>query len=181
MRQIQCTCTEFWCVQCHRPAGPSALSKRQIQGKCFDLSHFLSESKCKVVNIIHTKKKKNGFEMFLNMKKSNKFTQQKIWISWCDIHMREQAPKAPCTVRAQYAECRLDIFNTLRVFTHNQSENNKLNRSVWITYVWISWVYVTFKEVYRSIYPSHHIAITHGGKLKLQISFLFFFPGSVAC
>ena len=58
MRQIQCTGTEFWCVQCPRPAGPDALDKHQIQGKCFDLSHFLSKSKYKFINLIHTWQKK---------------------------------------------------------------------------------------------------------------------------
>ena len=31
IRQIQCTCTEFQCVQCPRPAGSNALDKHQIQ------------------------------------------------------------------------------------------------------------------------------------------------------
>ena len=47
--------TEFWCVQCPRPAGPSALDKHQFQSKCFNLSHFPSESKCKFINLIHTR------------------------------------------------------------------------------------------------------------------------------
>ena len=36
IRQIQCTRTEFWCVQCPRPAGPSALDKHQIQASALD-------------------------------------------------------------------------------------------------------------------------------------------------
>ena len=54
IRQIQCTRTEFWCVQCPRPAGPSALDKHQIQASALDLSHFTSKSKCRFINLIHT-------------------------------------------------------------------------------------------------------------------------------
>ena len=54
IRQIQCTRTEFWCVQCPRPAGPSALDKHQIQASALDLSYFTSKSKCKFINLIHT-------------------------------------------------------------------------------------------------------------------------------
>ena len=57
IRQIQCTRTEFWCVQCPRPAGPSALDKHQIQSSALDLSYFTSKSKCKFINLIHTRQK----------------------------------------------------------------------------------------------------------------------------
>ena len=57
IRQIQCMCTEFWCVQCPRPAGPSALDKHQIQASALDLSCFTSKSKCKFINLIHTRQK----------------------------------------------------------------------------------------------------------------------------
>ena len=49
IRQIQCMRTEFWCVQCPRPAGPSALDKHQIQASALDLSYFTSKSKCKFI------------------------------------------------------------------------------------------------------------------------------------
>ena len=57
IRQIQCTRTEFWCVQCPRPAGPSALDKHQIQASAMDSSYFTSKSKCKFINLIHTQQK----------------------------------------------------------------------------------------------------------------------------
>ena len=57
IRQIQCTRTEFWCVKCPRPAGPSALDKHQIQASALDLSYFMSKSKCKFINLIHTRQK----------------------------------------------------------------------------------------------------------------------------
>ena len=57
IRQIQCTRTEFWCVQCLKPAGPSALDKHQIQTSTLDLSNFPSKSKCTLVNPIHTRQK----------------------------------------------------------------------------------------------------------------------------
>ena len=60
--------------------------------------------------------------MSINMKGIDKFTQGKIWISRCDIHTREHlgasthpkhhAMSGPSTRSA------VDIFNTLRVFTH---------------------------------------------------------------
>ena len=59
IRQIQCTRTEFWCVQCPRPAGPSALDKHQIQASALDLSYFKSKIKCKFINLIHTRQKNN--------------------------------------------------------------------------------------------------------------------------
>ena len=53
IRQIQCTHTEFWCVQCPRLAGPScgpsALDKHQIQVSVLDLSYFTRKSKCKFI------------------------------------------------------------------------------------------------------------------------------------
>ena len=57
IRQIQCTRTEFWCVQCPRPTGPSALDKHQIQASALDLSYFMSKSKSKFINLIHTRQK----------------------------------------------------------------------------------------------------------------------------
>ena len=57
IRQIQCMRTEFWCVQCPRPTGPSALDKHQIQASALDLSYFTSKSKCKFINLIHTRQK----------------------------------------------------------------------------------------------------------------------------
>ena len=57
IRQVQCTRTEFWCVQCPRPAGPSALDKHQIQASALELSYFTSKSKCKFINLIHTRQK----------------------------------------------------------------------------------------------------------------------------
>ena len=39
------------------------------------------------------------------MKNINNFTQWKIWISRCDVHTHDHAPKAPRAVWAQYAEC----------------------------------------------------------------------------
>ena len=66
IRQIQCTRTEFWCVQCPKPAGPSALDKHQIQASALDLSYFTSKSKCKFINLIHTQhKKQNNLLMFV--------------------------------------------------------------------------------------------------------------------
>ena len=50
------------------------------------------------------------------MKNINNFTQWKKWISRCDVHARDHAPKAPRAVWAQYAECS-GHFHTLRVFT----------------------------------------------------------------
>ena len=57
IRQIQCTRTEFWCVQCPKPTGLSALDKHQIQASALDLSYFTSKSKCKFINLIHTQQK----------------------------------------------------------------------------------------------------------------------------
>ena len=61
IRQIQCTRTEFWCVQCPRPAGLSALNRHQIQASALDLSYFTSKSKCKFINLIHTQQKNKIF------------------------------------------------------------------------------------------------------------------------
>ena len=108
IRQIQCTHTEFWCIQCLRPAGPSALDKHQIQASALDLSYFTSKSKCKFINLIHTRQKhkiiclclwkilnKMALKMPLNMKKIKK------WISRCDVRTRDLAPKTPRAVWAQ--------------------------------------------------------------------------------
>ena len=54
------------------------------------------------------------------MKNINNFTQWKKWISGCDVHERDQAPKAPRAVWAQSwrsTRSAVDIFNTLRVFS----------------------------------------------------------------
>ena len=48
---------EFWCIQCPRPAGPSALDKHQIQASPLDLSYFMGKSKCKFINLIHSRQK----------------------------------------------------------------------------------------------------------------------------
>ena len=63
-------------------AGLSALDKHQIQGKCFDLSHFLSKSifkrihtwlKHKIIpNMFVKTYKLTGFEKPLSMKSINK-------------------------------------------------------------------------------------------------------------
>ena len=47
----------IWCVQCPRPAGPSAWDKHQIQASALDLSYFTSKSKCKFINLIDTRQK----------------------------------------------------------------------------------------------------------------------------
>ena len=65
IRQIQCTRTEFWCVQCPRPVGLSAFDKHQIQASALDLSYFTSKSKCKFINLIHTRQKQNHLLMFV--------------------------------------------------------------------------------------------------------------------
>ena len=61
--------------------------------------------------------------MSLNMKITNEFTQQKIWISRCDVHEREHAPKAPCAFGAQYAECIRHFQYTLRVYSRANERN----------------------------------------------------------
>ena len=66
IRQTQCTRTEFWCVQCPRPAGRSELDKHQIQASALDLSYFTSKSRCKFINLIHTRQKnKTHLPMFV--------------------------------------------------------------------------------------------------------------------
>ena len=132
IRQIQCTRTEFWCVQCPRPAGPSALDKHQIQSSALDLSYFTSKSKCKFINLIHTRQKNKIIcsclwkivnKMALKCHKTRiltNFTQWKKWISRCDVRARYHAPNAPRAVWAQSwrsTRSAVDIFNTLRVFT----------------------------------------------------------------
>ena len=67
--------------------------------------------------------------MSLGMKSINEFTQQKISISRCDVHTCEHAPKEPCAVRAQYAECIRHFQYTTHLYT-SQSENKKLSRCV---------------------------------------------------
>ena len=111
IRQIQCTRTEFWCVQCPRPAGPSALDKHQIQSSALDLSYFTSKSTCKFINLIHTRQKNKIIcsclwkiinKMALKCHKTRRiltnFTQWKKWISRCDVLARDHAPKAPRAV-----------------------------------------------------------------------------------
>ena len=144
MRQIQCTCTEFWCVQCPRPAGPSALDKHLIQGKCFELSYSPSESKCKFINLIHTRQK-NKIICLISWKVMNELTLKchSTWRVWAYLPSEKYGSvdlTFTCASMHQkhHAQSRrstrstLDIFNTLRVFAHKPSENNELSRSVWI-------------------------------------------------
>ena len=48
------------------------------------------------------------------MKNIYNFTQWEKWISRCDVHARDRAPKAQSGCNTRSA---VDIFNTLRVFT----------------------------------------------------------------
>ena len=89
---------------------------------------------------IMTNYKQTDFEISLNMKDIREFTQQKIWISQCNIHAREHAPKAPCAVWAQSCSA-LDIFNALHVFAHEpireqeikwESMNNISHMVLWL-------------------------------------------------
>ena len=50
------------------------------------------------------------------MKNINNLTQWEKWISWCDVHACNHAPKALRAVWAQYQSA-VDIFNTLHIFT----------------------------------------------------------------
>ena len=50
------------------------------------------------------------------MKNINNSTQWKKWISRCDVHARDHAPKAP-RAAGHSTRSAVDIFNTLRVFT----------------------------------------------------------------
>ena len=54
--------------------------------------------------------------MPLNMKNINNFTQWKKWISRCNVHARDHAPKAPRAVLAQYAECSGHFQYTPRIY-----------------------------------------------------------------
>ena len=133
IRPIQCMRTDVWCVQCARPAGPSALDKHQIQASALDLSYFTSKSKCKFINLIHTRQK-NKIICSCSWKIINKMALNchwtwrilttlpsgKKWISRCNLRSRDHAPKAPRAVWAQSGlstRSAVDIFNTLRVFT----------------------------------------------------------------
>ena len=83
-RQIQCMRTEFWCVHCPRPTGPSALNKHQIQSKCFYFSTFPSGSKCKFIYLIHmpwNMKSKSAFYPAKNMDQS---MWHSVWAQWVE-------------------------------------------------------------------------------------------------
>ena len=61
IRQFNAHALNFDVSNTKGPQGrPSALDKHQIQVKCFDLSHFSSKSKCKFINLIHTRQKYKG-------------------------------------------------------------------------------------------------------------------------
>ena len=114
IRQIQCTRTEFWCVQCPRSAGPSALDKHQIQASALDLSYFTTKSKCKFINLIHTRQKHKIIcscswkiinQIVLKCHQTwrilTTLPSEKKWISLCDVRARDHEPKAPRAVWAQ--------------------------------------------------------------------------------
>ena len=54
--------------------------------------------------------------MPLNMKNINNFTQWKKWISQCDVHARDHAPKAPRSVWAHYAKYSGHFQYTTRIY-----------------------------------------------------------------
>ena len=143
IRQIQCTRTEFWCVQCPRPAGPSALDKHQIQSSALDLSYFTSKSKCKFINLIHTRQKNKIIcsclwkfinKMALKCHKTRRiltnFTQWKKWISRCDVRARDHSPKAPRAVWVSLGAVR-GVQWTFSIHSayllKSQSENKKFS------------------------------------------------------
>ena len=140
MSQIQCTCTDFWCIWFPRPTRSSTMDKYRVQYKCIDLSYFFTINKCKFINLIHIWQKNNllmfitndklsGSEVQLNMRITNKYTWQK-WISRCKAYANTHTSKAPRAVQAQYM---VDIFNTLRVFWSSTNWFATM-RSVWIQY-----------------------------------------------
>ena len=136
--------TEFWCVQCPRPAGPSALDKHQIQASALDLSYFTSKRKCKFINLIHTRQKNkiicslswkinvNGFKISLNMKNINNFTQwkkmdQSMWRSRAWSRTKSTSRSLGAVRGVQWT---FSIHSTYSI--KSQSENKKLSWSVWI-------------------------------------------------
>ena len=136
---------------CPRPAGPSALDKHQIQASALDLSYFTSKSKCKFINLIHTRQKNKIIcsclwkiinKMPLNIKNISNFTQWKKWISRCDVRARDHAPKAPRAVWAQSGRSLGAVRGVQWTFSihsafllKSQSETKKFSWSVWI---WIN-------------------------------------------
>ena len=136
IRQIQCTRTEFWCIQCPRPIGLSALDKYQIQASALDLFYFTSKSKCKFTNLIHTRQKnkiicscswqimnKNGFKIPLNMKNVNNFTQWKKNGSVDVTFMRAITHQKHLAQSGRSTRSAVDIFNTLRIRANQRTRN----------------------------------------------------------
>ena len=95
-------------------------------GQALDLSYFTSKSKCKFINVIHTRQrnkiicsclwriiKENDFKMPLNLKNINNFTQWKKWISLCDVHRDDHAPKAVWAQSRSSTRSAVDIFKEL--------------------------------------------------------------------
>ena len=158
LRQIQCTRTEFWCVQCPRPAGPSALGKHQIQASALDLSYFTSKSKCKFINLIHTRQK-NKIICLCSRNISNKMTFKCHW-AWrilttlpCEKNgLVDVAFTRTITYQKHLAQSErstrsaMDIFNTLLV--KSLSENRELSLSVWICI----YTFQIFQVILASIY-----------------------------
>ena len=144
IRQIQCTRTEFWCVQCPRPAGQSALDKHQIQASALDLSYFTSKSKCKFINLIHTRQKNKIIcscswkiinQMVLKYHYINIFTQWKKWISLgavvCAImHQKHLAQSGRSLGAVHGVQWTFSIHSAYLL--KSQSENKKFSWSVWI-------------------------------------------------
>ena len=107
-------------------AGPSALDKHQIQASALDLSYFMSKSKCKFINLIHTRQKNRTIcscswkiinKMVLkchNMKNINNFTQWKnepVNVTFMRaIMLQKHLAQSGCSMRSA-----VDIFNTLHV------------------------------------------------------------------
>ena len=126
IRQIQYTRTEFWCVR-----WPSVLDKHQIQASALDLSYFMSKSKCKFINLIHTWQK-NKIICSCSWKFLKKKMALKCHLTWrilttlpsekngsVDVmfmpvitHQKYLAQSGRSTWSA------VNIFSTLRVFTH---------------------------------------------------------------
>ena len=136
IRKIQCTRTEFWCVQCPSPAGPSALDKHQIPASAWDLSYFTSKSKCKFINLIHTRQKNKIIcsrswkiinKMVLKCHyiccKHEEYSQlypvkkmdQSMWRSHARSRTKSTS-RSLSAVLAQYAECSGHFQYTLRIY-----------------------------------------------------------------
>ena len=143
--QIQCTRTEFWCVQCPRPAGPSALDKHQIQASALALSYFTRKSKYKFVNLIHTRQK-NKIICSCSWKIINKIAS-KCHLTWRILRtLPSEKKNGSIDVTLMHAITHqnhlvqsgrstrsvVDIFNTPCVYTKELSENKKLSWSVWM-------------------------------------------------